>query len=240
MVTNLVAEPDTCGAAVACACRVCDHGLGVYPRWVSAEAAPVGQRPLPPIRVSHVIFVVVAFIAVGGIAYLSFTSGAEEVYVADGDLPAYHQITERDVEIKLVDRHRLSADAVRDRDTLLGRYTLASIRQDQPFQSGQLGPHLPEATITDKAIVALPWSPETAIGGRLARGDRVDILLSSNNNPGAQAAGLKLTNVLVLDVIDGKNAAVIVAIPASSIDGFAAARGSSTIVVVRVRPYGVP
>ncbi|MGH8614771.1 MAG: SAF domain-containing protein [Gammaproteobacteria bacterium] len=193
---------------------------------------------MPPIRVSHAIFIVVALIAAGGVAYLNFTSGAEEVYVADVDLPAYHQITERDVEIKPVDRHQLPADAVRDRDTLLGRYTLASIRQDQPFQSGQLGPRLPDAII-DKPIVALPWSPETTIGGRLARGDRVDILLSSNNI-GAQAAGSKLTNVLVLDVIDGKNAAVIVAISASSIGELAAARGSSTIVVVRVRPYGAP
>lgn len=207
---------------------------------MSAGVAPGGQRPLPPIRVSHAIFVLVALIAAGGVAYLSFTSGAEEVYVADVDLPAYHQITERDVEIKPVDRHQLPADAVRDRDALLGRYTLASIRQDQPFRSGQLGPRLPDVTIIDKAIVALPWSPETTIGGRLARGDRVDILLSSNNNPGAQAAGLRLTNVLVLDVIDGKNAAVIVAIPTSSIDGLAAARGSSMIVVVRVRPYGAP
>lgn len=158
--------------------------------------------------------------------------------MADVDLPAYHQITERDVEIKPVDRHQLPADAVRDRDTLLGRYTLASIRQDQPFQSSQLGPRLPDAAIIDKPIIALPWSPETTIGGRLARGDRVDILLSSNN--GAQTTGPKITNVSVLDVIDGKGAAVIVAIPASSVDGFTAARGSSTIVVVRVRPYGTP
>ena len=168
---------------------------------------------------------------------LTITSGTEYVYVADVDLPAYHQLTQDDLRLVGVDRRRVPADAVRerDRDTLLDRYTTTNLRQSQPVQLSQLGPRLPAGAI-GSFVVALPSTPETTVGGRLARGDRVDVLLSANEL--VQSAATRLTGVLVLDVVDGPDASVVVAVAPRGVDELAARRGSSMVIVVRTRAYG--
>jgi len=183
--------------------------------------------------------VFVVLLAAAGVAYLVLTSGNEEVYVADVDLPAYHQIAQSDVRVKSVDRADVPADAVRERATLVGRYTLTATSQDQPFQVTKLGPLLPEQSLQGP-ITALPSSSETTMGGQLARGDVVDILLSRNGTADPPLTNRKVSGARVLDIIEGPKAAVIVAITPLSIEDLMAARGSSTVVVVRVQPYAGP
>jgi Flp pilus assembly protein CpaB len=180
--------------------------------------------------------IVVAVAALIGIGYLTFTTGTEDVYVAAMDLPAYHQITQADLRVWPVQRHDVPDGAVRSRDALLARYTLTAMRAERPFQLTALGPRLPERSIVS-AMVALPSTPETTLGGRLARGDRVDVVLSPNDHSGV---GQRLTDVLVLDVIDGANAAVVVTVDQPAALTLAAARGSSTITVIRRVPYAGP
>lgn len=184
---------------------------------------------------------VVALVAVAGVLYLTLTSGTEGVYVAAVDLPAYHQLTQADLRLTPVDRRRIPPGAVseRDRDTLLGRYTTTALRQDQPIQINVVGPRLPIGAI-ESSIVALPWNPETSMGGRLARGDRVDILLSPNGPALGPTLGRRIGGVLVLDLVEGSNASVIVAMTQADVDEFMAARGGSTVLVVRTRPYVGP
>jgi hypothetical protein len=224
------------------ACRATERGVGRYVRSVSA-ATQTGSRPSRPsgIRVSRLILLVVALITVAGVLYLTLTSGTEEVYMAAVDLPAYHQLTQADLRPMAVDRRTIPPGAVteRDRDTLLGRYTTTALRQDRPLQLDMVGPRLPIDAI-ESSIVALPWNPETSMGGRLARGDRVDILLSPNGPAQGPILGRRIAGVLVLDLVDGPNASVIVAMTQADVDEFIAARGSSTVLVARTRPYVGP
>lgn len=177
--------------------------------------------------------IVVGVFALLGVGYLTVTSGTEEVYVAAADLPAYRQLTQADVRVLAVNRRDVPDDASHNREALIGRYTLTATDADRPFRTEQLGPRLAPRAIR-AAVVALPATPETTLGERLARGDRVDVLLSSKDEPAAES---RLTDVLVLDIV---NSAVVVATTPSDAGTFAAARGSSAIVVVRTNPYSGP
>lgn len=177
--------------------------------------------------------ILVGILALLGVGYLTITSGTEEIYVAAGDLPAYRQLTQADVRRLAVNRRDVPDDAVRDRNALIGCFTLTATDADQPFRTGSLGPRLPARSIKP-AVIALPATPESTLGGRLARGDRVDVLLSREDGP---AGGTRLVNVLVLDIV---NSAVVVATTPADAATFATARGSSTIVVVRTNPYAGP
>ncbi len=177
--------------------------------------------------------IVVAVLALSGVGYLTITSGTEEIYVAAADLPAYQQLTQADVRVHGMNQRDIPDDAVRDRNALIGRYTLTATEADRPFRTGSLGPRLPARSI-QSAVVALPATPETSLGGRLARGDRVDVLLSREDEP---ATEIRLADVLVLDIV---NSAIVVATAPRDAARFATARGSSTIVVVRTKPYAGP
>ena len=172
-----------------------------------------------------------ATVLTGGLAYLLLTSGTEVVYVANRDLPAYHQITQEDVRRFPVDRGQIPDDAVRDRDVLLNRYTLVATLQDHPFRKGQLGPKLAPNSLSTP-IFALAANGQTTIAGRLARGDRVDVIASSSSRP-----NIRLTQVLVVDVVDGPNAAVVLGVTETQSAELAAAADATTIRIIRVQPY---
>lgn len=183
--------------------------------------------------------IIVALVALVGVGYLTFTSGNEDVYVAAVDLAAYHQITQTDIRVRTVNRRDIPDDALRTRDALLGRYTLTSTSAERPFQVARLGPRLPDRSIA-AAVVALPATPETTLGGRLARGDRVDVVLSPNELTERSGVGDRLTNVMVLDLIEGENPAVVVTVDPSAALILAKARGSSTVSLIRTVPYSGP
>lgn len=202
--------------------------------WLDSYVAAVNDSRLKrPIRASRTAMIVVGVFALLGVGYLTVTSGTTDVYVAAEDLPAYRQLTQADVRVLAVNRRDVPDDAAHDRNALIGRYTLTATDADRPFRTGQLGPRLAPRAIRS-AVVALPATPETTLGERLARGDRVDVLMSSKDEP---ATELRLTDVLVLDIV---NSAVVVATTPSDAGTFAAARGSSAIVVVRTNPYSGP
>lgn len=185
-------------------------------------------------RASAAALLGAAVIAVGGLLYLTLTHNTEDVYVAAHDLPAYHQIVEDDIRLSPLPSGSLPNDSVRERDVVLGRYTLATVRQDRPFQRSGLGPKLAIGSL-DAPLLALKADAETTMGGRMALGDRVDVLFSALNVSVPQATR-RLTNVLVVDIVDGSNGAVIVAVNPSQEDDLAAARGASTVLFVRIRP----
>jgi Flp pilus assembly protein CpaB len=203
---------------------------------VKKRVRSAGIRRTNPIRASRAAAILVGVAALAGAGYLTFTSGTEDVYVAAASLPAYHQITSADVRKRAVARRDVPQDAARDHATLLGRYTLTAMPADRSFQTTQLGPRLPDRAIP-AAIVALPSTPETTLGGRLDRGDRVDILWSRNEMSDQPNPGKQVNDVLVVDVIDGPQAAVVAAIDPAIAGTIADMRGSSTVVVVRRNAY---
>jgi Flp pilus assembly protein CpaB len=189
-----------------------------------------------PLRLSTAVFLVAALIAVGGVLYLTLSGGTERVYLAARDLPAYHQLTQADVRTAEVPRGEVPADAVRDRDALLGRYTLLAAQQDRPYQGSQLGPKLPDGAL-DRPLVAVKAVAETTMGGRLSRGDRVDVVLPpSQNGP----AAVRLADVLVVDTVGGPDAALILGINPAQENELPAVRGAVGPVIVRTHPYAGP
>jgi Flp pilus assembly protein CpaB len=173
--------------------------------------------------------------AVSGTVYLSSKRRTVEAYVATADLPAYHQIQERDLRQIPVSTTAMPDDPVVDRDTALGRYTLGVVDQDQPLRRSALGPVLADGALNGLGLVALARDAEVSMGGMLRSGDRVDLLLSPTTpRPGSAPI---LSNVLVLDIRDN---AVMLAISTVDEQALSAVRGSSHPVLVRRAPYRRP
>jgi Flp pilus assembly protein CpaB len=172
--------------------------------------------------------------AMGGYIVLGWLRGTIEIYVATRDLPAFHQITQADVRKERVPQDNVPLDALRDRDGLLGRYMLKPLAQDRPFRKSVVGPLLKPDELHGLSFVAIEASPESTLGGRLARGDRVDVLLSATD---ADSPSVGLRDVLVVEV--AREAVVIAVTPADS-KALLKARGTSKVALVRVRAYTRP
>lgn len=84
------------------------------------------------------------------------------------------------------------------------------------------------------SFVATEASPVSTLGGRLARGDLVDVLLSPTD---PDAAPGKLPGVLVLDV--GKDS-VVLGVTAKDAKTLLRARGTSSVALLRVSAYVTP
>ncbi len=213
-----------------------------YVRYMASAGSTEGRRTRRSLRLSSMILVAAGLFGVGGVVYLIFTSGTSLVYVAGVDIPAYHQIVQADLRLAPVDRRKTPPDAYAadQRDVLVGRYTTTAVHQDKPFRAEELGPRLPLNSLRD-SVLALPMTSETTLGGRLARGDLIDILLSANgSDDGARRPGQRIAGARVLDLTAGPNAAVVVEVTSTSVTQFVAVRGSSTLTVARTRAYSEP
>jgi hypothetical protein len=86
-------------------------------------------------------------------------------------------------------------------------------------------------------LVAVKAVAETTMGGRLSRGDRVDVVLPpSQNGP----AAVRLADVLVVDTVGGPDAALILGINPAQENELPAVRGAVGPVIVRTHPYAGP
>lgn len=205
---------------------------------MTADESPGARsRAIGRFRLSRLALTIGLILAAGGTLYLANVRRTIDAYVAATDLPAYHQIEERDLRRTAVSTGEVPGDPVLDKDAVIGRYTLAPERQDQPLRRSSLGPTLAIGALDRLGIVALDRDAETSVGGTVRPGDRVDVLLSSTA-PGP-AAGRVLSNVLVLDVRDTP-AAVVLAVSVAQEQQLSVARGSSHPILVRRVPYRRP
>ncbi len=189
-----------------------------------------------PWRLSWLVWVVTLALTAAGVLWLTATNDTVEVYVAVRDLPVYHQVTSADVEPARIAAGDVPNDAVRDGKVLPGAYTLRAIEKGSTYRREQLGPRLPDGTL-DGPLVGVRATPETTMGDRLARGDRVDVLLPpvSGATRGERQSGL-----LVVDLVDGRNAAVILRAPTADDLDLLALRRSDGPVIIRTSPYAAP
>jgi Flp pilus assembly protein CpaB len=141
--------------------------------------------------------VAVLLLSGAGLIYLSFFPRTTTIYVAAADLPAYWPVQQRDVRQLSVSSRNAPDDAITSRGNIVGRYTLRPVGQDTAFRSSAVGPEVPVETLERDLLVALPGNSETALGGQLRAGDRVDVALSPERIDGRSGV---LTDVLVVDV----------------------------------------
>lgn len=190
-----------------------------------------------PVRLSLVAVLLVSVLAVGGYIYLQATRHPVGIYVATRDLPAYHQITQADVRRIMVSAAGAPANAISDRERLLDHYTLKSISQGGAFRGHMLGPRLMTGALHGFLIVALRSSAETTLGGRIGRGDLVDMLLSATSGAHKVERSMMLRSILILDVTSN---AVIVGIKSQDEKSLEDGIGTSKIVFARTSPYVEP
>ncbi len=174
--------------------------------------------------------------AAGGAAYLTYFPRTRTVYVAAVDLPAFHQLTEADVRKVDLSTKAIPAEPVIDRDSVLGRYTLAPVGQDAAMDKTKLGPVLVGGWLASRRLVAVESSTETNLGGALARGDVVDVLLSPTS---AEGTAVTIDGVLVVDVRPAPPA-VLIAVTQQQESRWMTLRGMSQVTIARVKPYQRP
>ncbi|MFC0550849.1 SAF domain-containing protein [Planotetraspora thailandica] len=179
-------------------------------------------------------FTLACVIIVGGVAVLIGFRHPSKVYVATADLPAFHRITERDVRLQEMPEGDLPQGSMKNLDSLVGRYTLTRLAKDKPFDEPSLGPLLAPGSLDGLLFAPVEATPESTLGNRLTRGDRVNVLLSSTTDKPTSA---ELTDVLVVDVT--KEVVVIGITPAQS-KTLLRALGTNRISIVRLRAYARP
>jgi hypothetical protein len=218
------------------ACLDLHQATNAYGDIVSPLDTPSSRRRRPT-RISVIVVAVAAMLGLAGFVYLSLSS--HEVIVAAHDLPAYHQIEESDVRrARITGQH---GDAVVVRESVLGRYTLTPVKQDEQFQSDALGPILSTGSLAGLGIVAIEPSVEVALAGNLARGDRVNLLLSATD-PSQRQASIALRGVLVVDVRPAgeRGSTVVLGLTENDQTALLLALGTSRVVVVRSTAYARP
>ena len=191
-----------------------------------------GRRPL---SLGLIAWLSVLTLGITGAVYLQSNDDSAEVWVADVALPAFHQITSDDLQLRRIDRSNDDPQffTTAEKDSLVGAYTLTRVEQGSPLEASVLGPRLPPNSM-DGLAVALDYSAETTLAGRLSRGDVADLYILDSSKETRVVAG-----VLVLDIESKGTPAVVIDVAEGEIDTAVEAVGTQ-IVLVRTRPYSEP
>jgi Flp pilus assembly protein CpaB len=151
------------------------------------------------------------------------------------DLAAYHQLKSEDVLEIRISRDRLPDSFAKNRSQLVGRYVVTSARRGRAISLNSLGPVLPADILSDRRLIALPATTADTGSGMLARGDRVDLLLSSTVAESPRNAVLR--DVVVLDIKQlanqPGNLSVVYAVRRSDEPGLLAAGGTARVFILR-------
>jgi len=195
------------------------------------------------------IFLVLSvfFAVLAGIVFVNYTSEFNEsvsVPVAAVDIGPYQKITATMIKTVEIPRISLPKDALTKVDDIVGRWTNATILAGETIRSARLASVSGQDSVLaakltslgkpDLRAFALPWEPETAVGGEIVPGDRVDIIASVRMESQKGTIGFgKIVgrNVLVLDVVkpsQGKPS-LIVALTPQEIEDIAFALTSGTV-----------
>jgi pilus assembly protein CpaB len=107
----------------------------------------------------------------------------EEAVVAVRDLPAGHRLSPGDVERRLLPAGGRPAGSVTHSGQLAGKYTAYPLLKDQVLTLRHLAETPPTATLAERLppgqrVVSVSVRPETVLGGALAPGDTVDLLVA--------------------------------------------------------------
>lgn len=200
-----------------------------------------GGRARPRRGSTYFIGLLVLLCAAGAI-YLWRGVKTTATYTAARSLPAYHRIREEDLRRDEVRSSDLPEDAVTVPGAALGHYTLTNVHQDDPFDATKLGPALSEQALAGRHVIGLPGSSSDVLNGQLARGDRIDVLLSPRQEGAGR--GARLRRLLVLDLQRGsagtRDYVVVLAVSDAHERRMLEAAGSTRAFFTRVAARGGP
>lgn len=188
--------------------------------------------------------VAAAFFAVRTIS--SFNETAKAV-VAVKDLPPYALLKPEDVKLVDVPAASVPKDAVRSLKDINDRYLASPVLAGEVLRKGRLAEvrgdrglmaaKLSALSRPDLRAFALPWDGQSAVGGKITNGDRIDIVASVKID-GGQATGsvgvgkIVAKNVEVLEVTkggEGDKGSLIVALTPPQIEDIAFALTSGQL-----------
>lgn len=171
--------------------------------------------------------------------------------VAEKDILPYTRVAPEDVKVKEVPLAALPPDAILDPEEAVGKYLdskvlagevlrkprLADVRPDR----GVLSARLSELESPRLRAFALPYDRNTAAGGEIREGDRVDLVASVKIDTGQKSLGVgKIIgrNKLVLRVIPGEQGkgTVVLALTPAEIEDVAFALTSGEVRLA-LNPY---
>jgi Flp pilus assembly protein CpaB len=178
----------------------------------------------------------VVVLGVAGGGYLWWRdSERRQVWVASADFPAYRQLSRTDVRLAWVRASALPRDPLSKDAVVLGRYSLAAAGRGKALSAAAVGPALPVGSLQGRSVVSLSASAADIGGALVARGGRIDVLLSSTATEEPRSG--VMNDAIVLDVrpLGGQPDAyiVVLGVPASSESVLLAAGGTAKMFFVR-------
>ena len=183
-----------------------------------------------------------------GIGFVVFTDKFNEsvrIPVAVKDIPPYTKITADMYKMEDMPKAAVPADAARTGKEIDGKYTRETVYAGEPVRQARLGQVAGQGAVLAAKVTALgdpnlrayalPYTPESAVGGKILPGDRIDIIASVKMESAQGAVGFGKVigaNVLVLDVSlpsQGSRGCLTVALTPAQIEDIAFALSSGTI-----------
>jgi Flp pilus assembly protein CpaB len=190
------------------------------------------------VRLSTILLLVVASFGVVGSFYLVMSADRTDVLIASHLVPSYRQLNEDDFDVYPMATRDVKDDAVTSKEDVIGKYLTVPLERGQPLTISRLGPRLPAGAIPGP-LIAFTVSPESALGGRVARGDQCTVLTDLHQD-GASEKNIVLDNVLLLDITGGSTPAVVLAITRAQQDILTSQGPPRSVLLIRTAPYSTP
>lgn len=162
---------------------------------------------LATILMLNILLILGAILAIN--QYIKTSIDEVTVYKFSTSLPPDTKINEGDVVAVKVASKMVANNTVRDKSTVVGKYTSESVYEGELVDTrkivgeGQVNPleALPanEAALMRK--ISLPVDLISTWGGSLGKGDRVDLSYTGKTEDGATYTKIFMQNVLVYDVL---------------------------------------
>lgn len=153
------------------------------------------------ISLGWLLTVVAFFLGIIGAIYLNNLETSISIPIAANNLPPYHQILDSDLNDKKVSTRNLPPKIFKQRQEIIGRYTLTNIFKQEPLKKDKLGSLLAPSLISNTVVFAIPATPTLILGGTIERGDFVDIaLIPKPTKKQTVPEPINFNDILVLDI----------------------------------------
>jgi Flp pilus assembly protein CpaB len=126
----------------------------------------------------------------------SYLENSRSVWVAAHDLPAYHSIEVYDIKTIEVKTGSLPEGFIPGANSILGNYTLVNISEGWVVSEDQIKKIPQDLNLREKVVTGIMATPAMVLGGKLMRGDTVNLLLAKAQ----ERTVLEIDNLYILGV----------------------------------------